>query len=478
MPVSSIPRGRGGVHRPDQSVRLPKACLAWALAAIFLLAILPAKAQGEFGGRLSRAVQEDYRRSLVHVRILYSSSGVMDEDKVAMIEVQELVDLPGVMVDSKGSVLAWGAGYPFFEMGFKSFKAEIETFEGEVVEASLLGLDGRIGLVVLQSEKLKRRQRLKWAEHLDGGEFFFVSGDDPDWPMRGYRVVDIRPRPNLPEVRLLVESAGHASLSNSFVIDRKGMLAGVVTRRKAIHDSPRGLVYMMLPGDVLRQSFKKISKERRSLRAGLLGISVDVKPGSRLFISEVVPGKPAHQAGLSVGDEILQLDGEPIECPGDLASAISWKGENAKLRLKVARKGKLKRITAVLAYREPYTMWTVRPPENGSWGESVGDLSIFRSKHWNPLQIGLRLKNLTPDLARKIRAPVKEGVCLWKIEKGSRGADLGLKAGDIIVEVDGHRVVKTSDVVEAVGRWERSRRPAIDVKFYRSGKLKTLRINR
>ena len=57
---------------------------------------------------------------------------------------------------------------------------------------------------------------------------------------------------------------------------------------------------------------------------------------------------------------------------------------------------------------------------------------------------GLAVLSLTPQLARELEIPDTVGVLVRAVEDSSPAAEAGIKAGDVIVEVD-HHSVKTLD---------------------------------
>ena len=73
-------------------------------------------------------------------------------------------------------------------------------------------------------------------------------------------------------------------------------------------------------------------------------------------IGELVPGLPAQTAGLTVGDKIVEVDGERVEFWEELSKKIhSKKGQ--PLRLKVARDSKEFEVQITPASKEVETIW-------------------------------------------------------------------------------------------------------------------------
>lgn len=93
-------------------------------------------------------------------------------------------------------------------------------------------------------------------------------------------------------------------------------------------------------------------------------LGLDVKKGA--LVVEVVPGSPAHKAGISKGqrqvrvgntvltvggDIIVEMDGKPIEDSQMLINRIAEKEVGSKVSFGLMRKGSLKKIEVVLTER-------------------------------------------------------------------------------------------------------------------------------
>lgn len=75
------------------------------------------------------------------------------------------------------------------------------------------------------------------------------------------------------------------------------------------------------------------------------------RPAAKLELSVVAPDSPASKAGLQVGDNLLSLDGEPIESWEGLVATIGERpGE--KVTFEVSRDGQSRTIDATIARRD------------------------------------------------------------------------------------------------------------------------------
>ena len=62
--------------------------------------------------------------------------------------------------------------------------------------------------------------------------------------------------------------------------------------------------------------------------------------------------------------------------------------------------------------------------------------------------LGLQVQDLTADLAKLFAATVDAGALVAHVENGSSGARLGLRRGDVVVQVDGTPIRNSGDLLE------------------------------
>lgn len=70
-----------------------------------------------------------------------------------------------------------------------------------------------------------------------------------------------------------------------------------------------------------------------------------------VFVTELVPNSAAEQAGLELGDVILEVEGEAVRTPSDVATIIRSLAPGDTITLLVDRAGEVQEIDAVLTQR-------------------------------------------------------------------------------------------------------------------------------
>jgi serine protease DegQ len=66
-------------------------------------------------------------------------------------------------------------------------------------------------------------------------------------------------------------------------------------------------------------------------------------------------------------------------------------------------------------------------------------------------RIGIELEDLTPDIAEALSMDAQGGAVVSRVVKGSPAGRAGIKAGDVIIEVDGSPVMNSTDLRNRVG---------------------------
>ena len=73
----------------------------------------------------------------------------------------------------------------------------------------------------------------------------------------------------------------------------------------------------------------------------LLGVSTSGDPAnlSGAIVQSVVPGGAADKAGIQKGDRIKTIDGQAVQSPTDLSSAVALKQPGDKVKIGIERNG-------------------------------------------------------------------------------------------------------------------------------------------
>jgi len=147
----------------------------------------------------------------------------------------------------------------------------------------------------------------------------------------------------------------------------------------------------------------------------------NLKEKSGALISQVYGGSPAEKAGLKAGDAVIEIDGVKVTNSQDVVREVLKKQLGQKVNFVVLREGKRTEIPLI----------TAQMPEKLGEREPVQP-----AREW----FGLRVSNVTPDLAKQLGLTKTEGVVIVAVEPDSVAQRAGLRVGDIILEVNRQKV--------------------------------------
>jgi S1-C subfamily serine protease len=188
----------------------------------------------------------------------------------------------------------------------------------------------------------------------------------------------------------------------------------------------------------------------------LLGLGLD--PKERATLKSVAAKSAAEKAGFRAGDNILQLDGQPIISIADVQWVLQQTKEPGQVGALVERGSKQIELTLSLAKG-----WRRRA--DFAWRDSTCGWAIVR---FNSADLS--------DAERKRLGFAEETLALAVDFVGIEIKDAGLKKKDIILQVDGQRKRMTeSDFLAYVVR-HKSPGEKLDLSVLRAGKEMNLTV--
>lgn len=214
-------------------------------------------------------------------------------------------------------------------------------------------------------------------------------------------------------------------------------------------------------------------------------------------VEKVVEGSPAEKAGLKAGDVILRFNGEEVTSARKLTRLVGEVAPDHQAALTIFRNGSEREITATLGKRPlpvlgngAFAIGTPGAPGNFEFrfpdvpnlpGElpkvhgiplpkgDGGDVFVFRGM--GSRQIGVGVIGLTKQLSEYFN--VKGGVLVNNVRQDSPAFKAGIKAGDIIVEVDAKEIANDIDLIRAISE---TKDGDVEVTYVRGGNRQTVKI--
>jgi serine protease Do len=171
--------------------------------------------------------------------------------------------------------------------------------------------------------------------------------------------------------------------------------------------------------------------------------SLNLKENIGIEVTAVIPGAPAAAVGIRLGDIILELNGQKVEGTDQFKASIGTKSPGAKITLTIWRDGVKQNIAATLGHPAmPQLPFAAMGPMSSE------DLqALFAGDAW---KVGFEGEPLTPQLATFFGASPGEGVLVRTVVEKSPADKAGLKAGDVVIKVNGIPVSRPGEIAGIV----------------------------
>ncbi len=217
------------------------------------------------------------------------------------------------------------------------------------------------------------------------------------------------------------------------LLNMKGEVVGINT---AIIASGQGIGFA-IPIDMANGIIDQLQREGEVTR-GWLGVTIQdikgdlaayygVEKGKGVLVTQVVPDNPADKAGIRARDIITAVDGTPVGSSRELTAKAAGLAVDAQVEVTLLRDGKAK-VVSLKVGRRPLTL-----AQNGKPASE------------RETAYGIRVSDLTPELARQLDIEREGGAVVTGVKPGSMADKAGLRQGDVILEVNRHEIDSAQD---------------------------------
>lgn len=322
------------------------------------------------------------------------------------------------------------------------------TIDGEDYSAKVIGTDPKSDLALVKVEgKSLPYVELGDSAQLRVGEWVLAIGNPFGMEHTVTAgIVSAKGRQlgvgmNVPEYQDFIQTDAAINRGNSGgpLVNMKGEVVGITSNILSPSGGNIGIGFA-IPSNLAKKVVKQLKEKGRVVRGylgvGILPITDDIKKSLNLkskkgaLVASVEPGFPAEKVGLERYDVIVEVNGEPVEDENDLRFKIADIEPGTKVDIKVIRDGKEKTFTVKITELE-------EEEEKEPTAPSGKDL-------------GITVTAMTPRLARKYGYRTQEGLLITQVRKYSEAERKGIRAGDIILEVNRKEVDAVKDLEEVV----------------------------
>jgi Do/DeqQ family serine protease len=253
----------------------------------------------------------------------------------------------------------------------------------------------------------------------------------------------------------LINLRGELVGINTAILSRTGGYQGIgfaipTAMARPIMDS------LIRQGKVVRGwlgvSIRPITKELREQRK----LSVD----RGVMIAGVEPGGPAAKSGLREGDVVVRINNRPCDSPAQLRNAVAAGGVGKPVQMDIIRGGKRQTVSVVL----------------GEVPSDQAPVVAQRGSQSGAAKLGIQVVPLDRSARVKFEIPrdVTHGVVVVGVDRGSVADQIGLRAGDVVLQVNRIAVKTARQLQEAYRRGG----GALALLVYRDGQTALLKIEK
>lgn len=219
--------------------------------------------------------------------------------------------------------------------------------------------------------------------------------------------------------------------------------------------SKTAVLILVLVGVLLGLSWAQ--KSTQAKKQGWLGIylqeltpelkeSMDLKESTQgVLVNGVVEDSPAEKAGLEEGDVIVSFDGRKTRTVETLTSLVRKVAPGTEVEIKAIRDGEEKTFEVEIGESSLSGLYNLNPEKLKIEKKAI---EPFIWSFHSGLKLGVGIQDLTEQLGDYFGVKNGEGALITEVEKGSPAEKSGLRAGDVIVDTDKHKVTDADDLRE------------------------------
>ncbi len=340
---------------------------------------------------------------------------------------------------------------------------KIRLAGGEEFDAEIVGTDPLTDLAVLKVEPMSNQPYVEFADdvNLRVGDDVLAVGNP--YGLGGTVTKGIvsaiggQNRENQYLDFIQIDAPINRGNSGGPTFDFAGRVVGVNT---AIYSPTGGSVGIgfAIPARVAKDTVEQLIANG-SVTRGWLGIQLQevtteiaaalgLKHSGGVLVAEVLEDTPAAAAGVASGDVILGVDGDDVESPNELSRKVASYAPGAKVKLKVLRDEKERTLNVTLGQRDDQQSVDEAEPANDN-DDAAADM-------------GLRVTDLSDVLRQQFRVPEDvDGVLVTGVRPGSPAQEAGLRAGVVILQVDGEPVTSRRSLNDKIENAKKENKDAV-----------------
>ncbi|MFP4488002.1 MAG: S1C family serine protease [Bacteroidales bacterium] len=238
------------------------------------------------------------------------------------------------------------------------------------------------------------------------------------------------------EAFIQTDAALNVGNSGGALVNTSGQLVGITTAIISPSGAYAGNSFA-IPINIVKKVVEDL-KEYGEVQRAIIGVNIadmtseiaeseDISEVTGVYITDVVPGGAADDAGIRSGDVIVAFNGKEVATASELQEQVSRFRPGDRVTVEVLRKNKTRQYELTLR-------------------NISGGLEVVRSSDDSGMIFGVRLEPLSLDEKSQYR--INTGMKVTKTEEG-KFEELGIREGYVIFEVNGETINSFEDIKEA-----------------------------
>ncbi|GIW94352.1 MAG: serine protease [Pirellulaceae bacterium] len=225
------------------------------------------------------------------------------------------------------------------------------------------------------------------------------------------------------------------------LVNLKGEVVGINTAIATRTGGYQGIGFA-IPSNIARFVFDSIVN-KGGVNRGYLGLRIqDLTPEladsfgyqstDGVLVGDVIPDGPAAKAGLQSGDIIVSYNGKKMKSAAELRLAVAATQPGSRVTLEVFRDGKTRKFEVEIGKLDENQLASAT--ERGVSSE-----------------LGITVANITEELAARYDLPSNQtGVVVTEVDPAGMAARVGLRPGDVILQVGNRQIRNIRDYEDAM----------------------------
>ena len=335
-------------------------------------------------------------------------------------------------------------------------EVDVTMPDGHEQRATVVGTDPMTDLAVIQIKGADLKPaKLGDSDQLKVGQWVVAAGNPfglSNTITAG--IISAMGRANMPNMRIAeyenfiqTDAAINPGNSGGPLINLRGEVIGINTAIASRTGGNNGVGFA-IPINMAKSIMDSLIKHGQVVR-GWLGLSIQplteemaksfgYESTEGALVGDVLDDGPAQKAGMKRGDIITKFAGVKVKDMVQFRSAVAETEPGSKVKIDVFRDGKRKTLSVEVGKLKgtQMAMKSGGSPDRGSIDE-----------------LGLSVANAAPETLHGMGLPEDvRGVLVTEVDQNGTAARAGLRAGDVIVDVQGTPTTDVRKFREEIGK--------------------------